>query len=105
MWIDLLEQAVDRHGMKTVAKILGYSPTSLSLIRNGKYPGGTQRIEQAVLTHFSRVQCPHLGFELGPDTCRANRDGPCPNSSPKAFAQWAACRKCPFNPKNKESIQ
>ena len=94
-WRELLEAEIREKGQSAVAHELGYSSTTLSLVRRNKYPGGTDRIEAKVLEVFGEVSCPFLGQSIPADQCRRTRLAPVPTSSPRALQHWSACRTCP----------
>lgn len=93
-WRDLLEAAIADKGQATVARELDYSSTTLSLVRRGKYPGATDRIEARVLALYGVVTCPFLGTPIPAERCRRISQSPVPTSSPKALQHWSACRSC-----------
>ncbi len=100
-WLDLLESAVAARGQAAVARELGYSPTTLSLVRRGRYPGGTDRIEARVLQVLGDVACPFLNQTIPTSQCRRTSLAPVPTSNPKALQHWSACRSCPHFPGDK----
>ncbi|MEN8134298.1 MAG: hypothetical protein ABFS18_02010 [Thermodesulfobacteriota bacterium] len=74
-WLKILKQQVEAKGAATVAREVGISPTSLSLILAGKYPAKTANVERKVLavygTESGLVACPALG-EIEPALCAQN---------------------------------
>lgn len=94
-WRDLLEARIADKGQAAVARELGYSATTLSLVRRDKYPGGTERIEAQVLLIYGEVQCPYLNRPLAAEQCRRISLASVPTSSPRALQHWSACRTCP----------
>jgi hypothetical protein len=97
-WLALLTQAVQDSSRSAVARELGVSRPSVSLLLAGKYPGNPNRMAARIVERFARVDCPHTGRGVGPDYCR-RYCGPVPTSSPAALRQWRACQTCPHNPK------
>ena len=93
-WRDLLESAVAAKGQAAVARELGYSATTLSLLRRDKYPGGTARIVAQVMTVYGEVACPFLGRSISAELCRRTSLAPVPTSNPQAIRHWSACRSC-----------
>lgn len=51
-WLELLKEAVDRKGGQAVARELGYSVPTLSLVINDKYGASTAAIEARVLAIY-----------------------------------------------------
>lgn len=97
-WRSLLAAALRKHGLTQVALDLGYAKSSISLASNGRYPGGTERIEAKVLEIYGRIQCPHLGEALTPAACATHRSRPVPTSNTAGLRHWKACRECAHNP-------
>lgn len=98
-WLELLEQAVKKNGLKAVAAELGYAASSLSLARHGRYIGSTARIEARVLEVYGSWTCPHLNRAMGAAECATFATRPTPTSNPQALRHWAACQECPFRRK------
>ena len=96
-WQALLAAEAARTSIAAVARRLGYSRTSISLVLAGKYPGGTDNVAAAVLATFGRTTCPHLGRAVAPDECAQN-GGRVPTASPAALRLWRACQTCPHRP-------
>ncbi|WP_257311187.1 hypothetical protein [Geothrix fuzhouensis] len=94
-WRDLLESKIKDKGQAAVARELGYSATTLSLVRRDKYPGGTERIEARVLSLYGEVACPFLGAPIPAEQCRRISHSPVPTSNPKTLRHWSACQSCP----------
>ena len=106
-WFALLKSrcvgAVQAH----IAKALGISATSLSMILNGTGPYGegkasTARIAERVTHTYGRYVCPHLTEEEGgiervitAEQCRSIAHRLPPTGSPRDMQHWQACRKCP----------
>jgi len=96
-WLELLSQAVSASSRAAVAKELGVSRPSISLLLAGKYPGNTNRMAARIMERYARVDCQHTGKSVAPEQCR-KFTGQAPSSSPAALRQWRACRACPHNP-------
>lgn len=96
-WLTLLSEAVNASSRTNVAKELGVSRPSVSLLLSGSYPGNTNRMAARVMERYARVDCPHTGKSVTPDHCR-KFTGQVPSSSPAALRQWRACRACPHTP-------
>ncbi len=69
-WELLLREAVERKGMKQVARELGKSQTTIHLVMNRKYGASTGAIEKRVLDIYGSglVPCPVLGG-IDPSRC------------------------------------
>lgn len=101
-WLTLLAEAAQASSKAAVARELGVSRPSVSLLLSGRYPGNTNRMAARVLDRYARVDCPHTGKSVTPEHCR-RLCGPVPTSSPAALRQWRACQACPHNPNTKEA--
>lgn len=99
-WLRMLTEAAEASSKADVARELGISRVSVSMILNGKYPGDTSRMAARVLAKFDRVTCPYTGRSLTRGQCAEEAGRDIPTSSPAALRQWRACKKCKFNPKN-----
>ncbi len=82
-----------------VARKVGYSRPSLSMYLAGRYPGGTEAIEAAIVEALGcRVACPGTGGrEIAGHQCRDRTAQPMPTGNPAEFQAWLACRACPHN--------
>lgn len=89
-----------------IAKQLGLSSTTLSMVINGTGPYGegkasTAKVADRVVHTFGRYACPHLTEQAGEnkvitaEECRAFAHCAAPTGSPRAMQHWQACRKCP----------
>ncbi|MDR3684742.1 MAG: hypothetical protein P4L11_13525 [Geothrix sp.] len=94
-WRELLEIKIADRGQAAVARELGYSATTLSLVRRDKYPAGIEQIAARVLDLYGEVDCPFLGHSIQAEPCRRISHGPVPTSNPKAIQHWSACQSCP----------
>lgn len=100
MWIEILKREVKARGATRVASELGVSKSTVSLVCNGKYPGGTGRIEERIKRIFGNnghVACPVLG-EITPARCAEThakaRSIGMKASSPVTLRLYRACRDC-----------
>jgi hypothetical protein len=59
-WTELLAQAIATHGQAEVARLLGLSPSTISMVSRGEYPAATDNIEAKVLLTFSGDQVPPI---------------------------------------------
>ena len=82
----LLESAVASSSVTAVARRLGVARSSLSLVINGKYPGGTGKMEQRIMEILGQP-CPVYGGTRGPEACASRRAASMPTSNPYALRQ------------------
>ncbi|MGL6047480.1 MAG: XRE family transcriptional regulator [Vogesella sp.] len=101
-WLYLLRTEAQRTNIATVAKLLGYSRTSISLVLAGKYPGQTKRIADSVLKKLDRLVCPYLGEGLAVSECRAIATSAAPTHHPMKLSHWRACQRCPKRPQGEQ---
>lgn len=99
-WIEALAAECARVGSQAkVARDLGYSPSTLSLVLKGTYPGSTAAIEAVVRGRLmsSVVDCPVVG-ELPTDQCQRHQQAPWAPHNPQRIAFFRACRSgCPHS--------
>lgn len=99
-WIEILRQRAELVGRPEVAKELGVSSASISLLLSGKYPASTEQMEARVMKMYGRggkVVCPVLG-EIEPGKCaelwlKAKNLG-VKGSNASMIKQRKACLKC-----------
>lgn len=96
-WRTLLEDAVKASNRAEVARVLGVSRATVSMLLSGTYQGATTRMAALVVAKFGdgSVHCPHLDAPLRVPECRAWFTRPQPTSSAGALKHWLACRTCP----------
>ncbi len=98
LWRQILNDMCKKRGTRTVAAELGYGRSSVCLAKNGKYPGGTSKIEARVLEVYSGDDgvffCPAMDKTVLPDECREFAARPMPTSSPFAMRKWRKCQEC-----------
>lgn len=99
-WLEILRREVDRCGAAQVARELGISCTSISLVLRDKYGASTDNIQTRVRRIYGSgggIDCPVLGV-ITPARCvetweRAGKIGlRCGN--PATMRLHLACRKC-----------
>jgi transcriptional regulator with XRE-family HTH domain len=98
-WTELLTNAVTATSKAEVARRLGVSRATVSLVANGKYPASTEPFATRVLSVYGVVECPHLGEEIAFSKCREYHTREAPTSSPYAMRHWRACQSCPHRRK------
>lgn len=98
-WLDVLRQQVAEQGQPTIAKILGVSTTTVSLVCNEKYPGDIARMKKLVEGAFLQkcVNCPVLG-DLPLHQCMNHQARKGVSSNPLYIQLYKACRSgCPHS--------
>jgi len=92
-WMQLLGRAVAATNVADVARRLGVARSSLSLLINGKYPGGTDKMAERIMDTLAEP-CPVYGGPISAEACASRRAEPMPTSNPFALRQWRACQLC-----------
>ena len=92
-WMHLLDRAVAATSVADVARRLGVARSSLSLLINGKYPGGTDNMAARVMDVLAEP-CPVYGGGRTSESCVSRRAEPMPTSNPFALRQWRMCQLC-----------
>ncbi|MDA8085915.1 MAG: helix-turn-helix transcriptional regulator [Nitrospiraceae bacterium] len=77
LWQELLKREAEDKGQAQVAKELGVNKSTISLVLSGKYPAGTEKIEERVMNIYGnngQVSCPGRGNEeISPSACAETR--------------------------------
>lgn len=97
-WLQLLRDAVKASNQTHVAKRLGYSHTTISLVLAGKYLGKTDRVAERVLRVFGQVQCTHTGQPISLTVCVSYASRRAPLNNPLELSHWRTCLTCPLRP-------
>lgn len=92
-WMQLLDRAVTATSVAEVARRLGVARSSLSLLINGKYPGGTSKMAGRIMDVLAEP-CPVYGGPRTSEACASRRAEPMPTSNPFALRQWRMCQLC-----------
>lgn len=100
-WKQVLAGQVEAKGAGAVARELGISATTVSLVLSGKYGASTDRIERKVVAIYGedgRVDCPEMGVKITPAKCvetweLAKRIG-VKASNPAKIRLYKGCLKC-----------
>lgn len=109
-WIALLRAERTRgKSIAAIAREVGMPRPSLSLLINGKYPAGLEKVtakfENTVLLRYrAQVACPHLKRGISAAECARHASAPMSMSSPSKLRQWRACQRCDHNPNRTEHI-
>ncbi|MFN3881903.1 MAG: hypothetical protein ACK4L8_10795 [Nitrincola lacisaponensis] len=97
-WVVALAAEVDSSNRAAVARRMGISRTSVSLVLANKYPSpSTHGIERKVTAMFSGVSCPVMG-EITAEQCQTERKKPFVASNTTRIRLYRACSSCPHNP-------
>lgn len=100
-WIVVLAECCDVASQSAVAKRLGYSSTTVSLVlSNGYEKGDMVRFEAAVRGALlsETVVCPVIGGEIGRDVCQNWQRRPFSTASSNAVRMYQGCRSgCPHS--------
>ncbi len=100
IWMQILEIQVNSKGSAAVARELGVSATTISLVRSDKYGASTEHIERRIIAIYGSetgVNCPVLG-QIKPSRCvtnweRAKKIG-VGVSNPAKIRLYKTCLKC-----------
>jgi hypothetical protein len=94
-WLDMLGARVEQLGsIQAVATELGYSRSSISLALSGKYPAKVTKLQAAVITAYTRCECPYLAATITSAECRRYRTRPVPQSNSSDLRHWNVCQSC-----------
>lgn len=92
-WVEVLRAEVERTSQRRVAKKLGVSATTISLVLSDSYPASTEALEQRVRGELMSecVVCPVLG-EIDRRWCLDWQQKPLMVSNPLNVRVYRACR-------------
>lgn len=95
-WLELLQVEADRTSIGAVARLLGYSRSTISLALGGNYPGNTANVEAKVLATLmaQTVECPYAGQAIAIKQCQELSTRRAPTHNPTLMGQWGACQRC-----------
>lgn len=102
-WLTALRDACAARSQAAVAREVGVSRTTVSLVLSGRYPADHAAVAQRVrdtLMGDAPVACPGLGETITAAACadwRAKARALVATSSQRV-AMYRACRACPHNP-------
>lgn len=92
-WRAILLDAVRKTSVTDVARRMGVARSSVSLLVNGHYPGGTDRMAERVMQTLVEP-CPVYGDARANGLCAQRRAAHMPTSNPFALRRWRACQQC-----------
>lgn len=102
-WVIALAKEVDSSNRTVVAKRMGVSRTSISLVLANKYPSpSTQGIEKRLAAMLNGVSCPVMG-DITNEQCQIERQKPFIASNPTRIRLYRACSTCSHNPASGDS--
>lgn len=103
MSLERLKQAVAESNITQVAKKIGVSRSTLSLVVGDKYGVTADRPDGVSLKKtldkferaYSDVDCPYSGKTLTRDECNGRSTAPRPSGGTTKTAWWDTCQHCP----------
>ena len=95
-FIDELREVCERHSQRVVAKEMGYSHATISLVLSGKYTGDLKTVEKAFNGAFksAAVVCPILG-SIPAHRCLSIQRQPFAATNHQRVLLFKACKTCP----------
>ena len=95
-WLSVLREHRKTHGNGPTATKIGYSPTVVSQVLSGKYPGDLSAIQKAVEGGLMgmTVQCPVVG-EMPRNVCLEYQRRSFQATNPLRVQLHKACPACP----------
>lgn len=100
-WMEALTREVKAKSVSQVAREIGLSKTTISLVCNGKYGASTDSIERKVMNLYGdegAVDCPALGritaLECSDNHQRAKVIGGRATGNPRSLRFYHECKKC-----------
>lgn len=107
-WVLALAEAVDASSQTAVAARIGRSPSLVSTVIAGTYPGDMTATEELVRGALmaATLTCPELG-EIPTDRCRQwrERSRKFTNVNSLRVRMYRACNRCPRNRKDGKDEQ
>lgn len=100
IWLEILRRQVSARGASMVAREMGVSATTISLVLSGKYGASTDKIERRSMRIYGNgdgITCPVLG-RITPLRCvetweRAGKIGSLAGN-PRTIVLYKTCLKC-----------
>lgn len=96
-FITVLANEVQDSNRAVVARRLGVSRSTVSLLLDNKYPSpSTAKMEARIMDVLGGVRCPQLG-DITQAECQKHRKAKFVGSNPAKVALYRACQRCPHN--------
>lgn len=98
-WVERLREECALTNQSRVAKLVGYSPTTILRVLNGTYAGDLASVKKAVTGALmgATVTCPVLG-KIPSNQCLENQKLPFAATNPDRVELYRACRAgCPHS--------
>lgn len=96
---------IEELGQSEVARRMGCSAATISLLKTGRYPGATvERWQREFDAVFARgmINCPVLG-EITAEQCAFHRKRPFAATNPIRVQLYRTCPTCPNNPLSEDN--
>ncbi len=95
-WLEILRSACKGSSQNKVAKKLGYSSATISLVLGGHYKGDLNAVKNRVqeILMDGENYCPVLG-KIGIEACNKNQKLRFSVASPQRVQLFNACKICP----------
>jgi hypothetical protein len=98
-WVERLRHECERSSQAQVARLVGYSSTTILRVLNGTYEGDLAAVRKAVEGALmgATVVCP-VEREIPSNQCLENQKAPFAATNPTRVALYKACRSgCPHS--------
>ena len=92
-----LHRALMTNSVREVARRVGVSGTTISLVSRGQYTGDVAGVLARVTSAFERDfvrACPHSGQPVTAQHCANARAARAPTHNPARMSAWVACQRC-----------
>ena len=93
----VLNRAMRTRSVREVARAVGVSPATISLVSRSQYTGDTVGVLERVIATFAGsfvYTCPHTGQTITAQHCANARADRAPTHNPARMAAWVACQRC-----------
>lgn len=93
----VLHRALTTRSVREVARRVGVSAATISLVSRGQYAGDTDGVLALVVGAFAGDfvrTCPHSGQTVTAQHCANARAARAPTHNPSRMIQWGACQAC-----------
>lgn len=92
-----LHRALMTNSVREVARRVGMSAATISLVSRGQYAGDAagvlERVNSTFASDFVRA-CPHTGQTVTAQHCANARAASAPTHNPARMSAWVACQRC-----------